>query len=354
MSNKFFNKLISLEGAVERDQNPYLNVLRSPSPSLNWTFANPGHGLPYGASMLLYGPPKGGKSIVCNSLIGQLHQDDPEAYAVVFNTEMRGAFQNNNEQFKVWGIDPERVVIYDVNEPGLIFDRIEQDLQAIMQEVCKIKLIIIDSLTAIAGRRTLNSDSVNKMQIGDQALTVKDGLLRILPVIRKNKIALVGTAHIRAELDQLEQMRGNTVKMAASWAAKHTFEYFCYVEPNRSKDGKVSLAGEEFTDPDIVDFMNNAQKTAHKIRFRVKESSMGPAGRTAEFTLDYKKGIINQYEEVFAMAKNLNILERPNNQTYQYKDKKWRGIVACLTAIKEDKTLRDELLAEIVKKDQNS
>lgn len=102
-------------------------------------------------------------------------------------------------------------------------------------------MIIIDSLTGIAGRRMLNSDTISQQQIGDQALTIKDGLMRILPVIRKHKIAMIATAHIRAEMDQLEQMRGNKVKMAAGWATKHTFEYFCYVEPNLSKDGKNDL-----------------------------------------------------------------------------------------------------------------
>lgn len=349
---KFLSKLRQLEGAVDPTTvNPLANCLQTASPSVNWAFANDGHGLPFGYGMLLYGPPKGGKSIICNSLIGSLHQQDPEAIAVVFNTEMRGALQTNSNQLAKWGIDPERFITYDVNQPEMIFDRIEHDIAAACQEGEKIKLVIIDSLTNIVGRRTLNADSVSQQQIGDQALTIKDGLMRILPVIRKHNIALVGTSHIRAELDQREQMRGKTIKMAAAWATKHTFEYFCFVEPNRSKDGKVTLAGEEFVDKEILDFMDHAQKTGHKIRFKVEENSAGPSGRTAEFTLDYNKGIINQYEEIFTLAVNYKIIQRPTNVTYTYNDKSWRGIVACLTGIRDDEALQKELLAKVFTKD---
>jgi RecA/RadA recombinase len=351
MANKFLSKLRALEGAVNPDDiNPLLMTIRTPSPSVNWAFGVPGNGLPFGAGMVLYGPPKGGKSIICNAIVGQLHKDDPDAIVIKFNTEMRGAMQDNTSQHEMWGIDPDRFVVYDVNQPEHIFDRIEQDLNAMIQDGAKIKLIIIDSLTGIVGRRSQNATTILTQQIGDQAATIKDGLMRILPTIRKNKIALIATAHVRAEMDQLEQMRGNTVKMAAAWAAKHFFEFFCYIEPNRSKTGKTNLAGEEFTDPETVDFMDKAQKTAHKIRFTVKESSIGPAGRTAEFTLDYAKGIINTYEEIFTLAKNKGILERPNNQMYKYGELQWRGIVACLTAIRDSDTLQQQLLQAIYDK----
>ena len=355
MANKFLTKLRALEGAVNPEAE-HPGVLQTPSPSVNWALKNDAygvknHGLPFGAGMLLYGPPKGGKSIITNALVGQLHRQDPEAIAIKFNTEMRGAMQDNSAQHKMWGIDPDRFVVFDANAPENIFDRIETDIGAMVQEGAKIKLIIIDSLTGISGRRTQNATTILTQQIGDHAATIKDGLGRIMTTIRKHGIALICTSHIRAELDQLEQMRGNTVKMQGAWATKHFFEFFCYVEPNRSKTGKTTLAGEDFTDSEVVDFMDKAQKTGHKIRFTLKESSLGPSGRTAEFTLDYEKGIVNTYEEIFTLAVNMGILTRPNNQTYEYKDLKWRGLVNCLSAIRDSDTLQQQLLLEVFKKD---
>lgn len=350
MANKFFTKLRALEGAVNTDYDPLAHCLRSPSPSVNWAFANVGCGLPYGYSAVIYGPPKGGKSIICNAMIGQMHKDDPEALAVTFNTELRGEIQANTQQLATWGIDPERFVVYDVNQPELIFDRIETEINALCQEGAKIRVVIIDSLKGIQGRRAMNADSVMTQQIGDEAATLQDGLKRIVPIIRKHKIALLMTTHVRAELDQKEQMRGKTIKMAGAWAAKHMAEYFIYVEPNRSKEGRVTLAGEEFLDSSVKDFMDKAEKTGHKIRFRVEESSLGVSGRTAEFTLDYEKGIINTYEEVFMLGKNLGVIEKPNNLMYKFGDQQWKGLVAMLTAIRDSEPLYNAILTEIYKR----
>jgi RecA/RadA recombinase len=350
--SKWLTKLRNLEGAVDvsKGDDAMKNCLKTPSPSVNWTFATAGNGLPFGMSMLLYGPPKGGKSIMMNALIGGLHKSDPEAIAIKFDTEMRSKFQSNSSSLAKWGIDEDRFLTYDVNQPEHIFDRIAGEIAAMCQEGAPIKLVIIDSLSNIVGRRTQNADTILTQQIGDQALTLKDGLMMILPVIRKYNIALVCTAHIRAEMDMKEQMRGKTVKMAASWATKHMFEFFAYTEPNKSKEGKVTLDGEEFSDESVVDFMNKAQKTGHKIRFRIEESSVGFSGRTAEFTLDYNKGIINQYEEIFTLAKNMGIIERPNNVTYKIGENSYRGLVACLTAIRDDEGLQQELLKKIEEK----
>ena len=80
MAKDWMKALNKLEGAVEKSYNPFAYVLRSPSPSVNFTFGN-SHGLPFGYTLILYGPPAGGKSLLSNAFIGQLHKDDPEAIA---------------------------------------------------------------------------------------------------------------------------------------------------------------------------------------------------------------------------------------------------------------------------------
>jgi hypothetical protein len=321
---------------------------------MNWAFGTEGNGMPLGTSMILWGPPKGGKSIVCNAIIGQLHKDDPEAYTISYNTELRGQFQTGEQQMKVWGIDPERHITFDVNSPELIFDKITTDIAALCEQGMKLKMIVIDSLTGIQGRRFMNATTIATQQIGDQAATLKDGLMMILPVIRKYKIALIMTSHVRAELNQQEQMRGKTIKMQAAWATKHTAEFFAFVERNQSKTGRVTLDGQEFTDETVVDFMDKAGKTGHKIRFRIDESSIGPQGRTAEFTLDYDHGLINTYEEVFVLGKNYGIIERPNNVTYKLKEQTFRGLAAMLAYLRDTPEACAEILKEVQKKDMDA
>lgn len=347
--NKFLKRLRDLEGAVSSStgDEAVLNCLRTPSPSVNWALAQPGFGLPYGCALVLYGPPKGGKSVFINGIIGQMHQDDPEAIAVKFDTELRSQFTVTETTLKKFSIDPERYIAYDVNEPKYIFDRIEKDIAAACQEGTKIKLVIIDSMSGIQGRRALNAESIDVQQIGDQAATIKDGLLRIMPTIRKYGIALIVTAHIRAEMDsQAARQTGKTVKMQAAWAAKHTFEYFCYIEPNLWKDGKQTLDGQTFTDKKVQDLMDKDMKTGHKVRLTVVDSSFPYGGRTAEFTLDFDHGITNQYEEIYSLAKNYDLITC-SGAWYNTEGLKFNGLAKCLEGLRDDKALQNTLLNKV-------
>ena len=344
-----WNKLDEVEGMVEPDagEEALMNCLKTPSPSINWAFAQPGFGLPFGAGALWYGPPKGGKSVLVSATIGQLHADDPTAKAIKLDSELRSKFQLSATNMRKFGIDPKRFKARDTNVPSEIFDFIEYDVAALCEAGENIKLVIIDSLSGIQGRRTLDADTVDTQQRGDHALTIKDGLMRILPVIRRHNIALLCTTHVRAEQDTQEAKKSGSVKMQAGWATKHIFEYFCYIERNEWKDGKMSLLNEEFNDPAVKDLMDNAQRTGHKMRFKVEDSSFPYAGRTAEFTLNYDDGIINQYEEVFQLALNHGVIQKPSAAYYKIGDETYHGAVKALTAIRDNPELQEKLLRDV-------
>lgn len=347
MSNKWYSKLMKAEGAVDPNVIPDAKVIQTPSPSINWTFGNKGHGLPQGTSLLLGGPAKSGKSFLSLNMVAKLHETDPEAIAVMFNTEFRGELQANKESLKKLGIDPERFVVYDTNEPAGIFDFISHDLKAMCQEGMPLKLIIIDSLSGIQGRRKMNADSVMQQQIGDEAATIQDGLKIILPVIKRQKISLILCTHVRDEMDPHEQMRGNKYRLQAANAAKHMCEFFAFVERNRGKTGKETLDGKALEDESMQDFMGKAGATGHKVRFKMMDTSTGVRDRVAEFTIDFERGIINQYEEVFRLGMNTGIIQKPNNVTYQYKEQSWRGLGAALAAIRDTPDLQKQILKDV-------
>lgn len=352
MAKDWMKALNKLEGAVDKAANPFAAGVRFPSPSVNFTFGNT-HLLPFGYTLIMFGPPAGGKSIILNAMIGQLHKDDPQAIAVKFNTEMREEAQTTKTQRSIWGIDDERYIAYDVNNPEMIFDRIEKDIAAMCQEGAPIKLIAIDSINAILGRRSMNAESVMVQQIGDQAKTLQDGLGRILAVQRKYKIAVVLTAQVRSEMDQLEIMRGNKFRMGAAFGVQHYGEYFMFVEQNRNAEGRADINGAKFENVDLGDIRQKggAEITGHKIRCTMKKSSVGPKLRVGEFTLDYGTGLINEHEEIFLLGKNRNIFTQPNNLTYEFGDRKWAGKPAVLDALKNDCELRQAIISEIKKRD---
>lgn len=349
-NKKLMEKLFKLDGTISKRRNVHAEVCETHSPSLNFIFGN-GWGLPQGFSLLLYGRPKGGKSLISRSLIGKLHQNDPEAVAVVFDTEMRWEAQLDDKQMETYGVDPERLAIRPVNHPAQIFDTIEKDLTALIQDGLKIKLIIIDSITAIQGRRATEQETIMTQQRGDLALTLQEGLKQILGTVRKNQIGLVLTTQIRDEQDPAEQMKRKTIKPAAAWATKHFCEYSMYVEAIDSQAGRQTLAGEDLKDLSLTVFNKDGETIGHRVRAKMTGSSMGPKNRTAEFTVHYKDGFVNQHEEVFVMGVGSGVIEKPTSMSYAFGDKKWTGAKNMMLALKNDPDLVNAVLQEIKKRD---
>lgn len=337
------------ENAIVESFNPHEKVISFPSASVNFCFGN-GHGLPQMFTLALGGPPKGGKSVLINAAIGRMHQTDPEGIAIKYDTEMRELGQMNPQQASIWGIDPNRYIAFSTNTPEGVFDHIEKDIAALCEEGMPLRLVAIDSITGIQGRRAMNADSISTQQIGDTALTLQEGFKRILKVQRKYKFAVILTCQIRAEMDSVEQMRGNKVKMALPFGVQHYAEYFMFVEPDRRKEAKADLTGKEFKNEELGDAMGNAEQTGHKIRVKMKDSSLGPKGRSGEFTFDYDRGIINQHEEAFLLGTNRGVIQ-VSGAYYTYGDNKWLGKKACLAALAESPELQQSIVDEVFRRD---
>ena len=54
------------------------------------------------------------------------------------------------------------------------------------------------------------------------------------------------------------------------------------------------------------------------------------------------------------LAKNSGIIAKPNNVTYQFGDKSWRGLKACLEAIRDDGQLQKDILSQVFEKDRET
>jgi hypothetical protein len=346
----WMGKLEKFDGAVNGEYDRYSNIIETPSPTVNFSFGK-SYGLPRGFSVVFYGPPKGGKSLLTNATIGHLHQTDPNAWAIKFDPEYREDGQLPASEAAKWGIDLDRYKCFSTNNPMEIFDRLSTEFAAMCQDGFPLALVAIDSLNGIQGRRALNSDTIETQQIGDEALTIQTGLKRVLPVQRKFNIGLIMTAHVRAEMDQLEVKRGNKVRMAASFGVQHHTEYFLYVEQNRNVLGRENLLKQKFeanVSAGISD--NKNEMTGHKIRTVMKANSMGPAGRVGEFTLDYNKGIINVHEEVFLLATHRNIITREGN-SYLFGGKKWVGKETMIVALRDSTELQSAIVKELKRAD---
>lgn len=338
-ANKWMSKLRKHENAVKYDLKKAERYLQSPSPAVNYLFGKK-FGMRPGMSMLLYGPPKSGKSLFSLALAGQLHRDDPDAIVLHFDTEMRETVPT---WAKTFGIDLDRVITYSTNRPEEIFDFIQKDVLAMLQEGAPIKMIIIDSLAAIAYPKEANAESTTNHVMGDAAQYLNRGMKAILPVIRRHGIFNILCQHVRDNMDP-QSARYKRYIIPGGNALKHLVEYWILCEKINSKDSKTF-------DSAMTDGSGNAIQTGHSIRVTMEENSLGPQNRKVEVKLDYAKGLVDSHEEIATIAVNMGVVQRPNNMTYVVGDKKWTGWNNFLLGMKDDVEMQHKLIEQIIEKD---
>lgn len=327
-------------------------ILQTDSPGINYLFGKQG-GMKAGYSMLLYGPPKSGKSLIAYSFAGHVHKTDPEAIVIKFDTEFR--HDSLDHWAKPFGIDKERFQYNMTNNPEEIFDYIANDLVALIQAEMEkkkttdpvignpVKLIIIDSLKAISYPKEANADKTTDNQMGDAASYLNKGFKKILPIIRKYKIGLISCQHVADNFDP-STARFAKYKIPGGNGLKHYVEYWMLVEKINSKDTKVF-------DSDKLDGSGRPIQLGHALRVKMEENSDGPQNRAIETDLSYINGLVNPHKEVATMAVNMGIVERPNNMSYAFDGKKWVGAANFEEAIKNDPDLQQKLIQKITAND---
>lgn len=352
----WMSKLSGLKGAVNDYKDPHDSVIGTPSPSLNFIYGN-GWGLPQGFSSIIYGPPKSGKTVITYSMAGQVHQDWDDGWVIKFDTEYRDHGQLTKGMITGYGMDMKRYKCIESNHPSEIYDQIEKEINAWCTDGLPLKLVIIDSMNGVQGvRQETNEGGIMVQQVGDVAKTNKDGLKRVLSVQRKHGFSLVMTSHVGVEMDPIEQKRGNKFKMGASVGVQHHAEYFMFVEPNRNKDGRANLLGEEMVNENFKDLNDKSERTAHKIRCVMKDSSMGPKGRFGEFTWAEGGGIINQYEEIYLLGVNRGVITKDTAHRYTipgYEMPDVKGELNMVKFVQKDKNAQDFILKELKRQDLN-
>jgi hypothetical protein len=180
--------------------------------------------------------------------------------------------------------------------------------------------------------------------MGDHALTINKGLDKIVPYCKRYGILLIASSQMRANLDPGSNIKE---KMAESWKVKHTFEYFLSIKRATAAEDKKNLAGEEFTNASVKDARGNKDVTGHKIYFKMEASSIGTAGRAGVLTLDYKKGIINQHEEIYKLGRAYGVVGGGASGNYTLKGEKIKGADAVAEKIKNDPELAKFVLEEV-------
>lgn len=348
MANKWLKQLRQYDDVVNPDYDSFApeNCLYTPSPYFNWIFANKSNGVPQNASILLFSEQKAGKSLSIYAAVLEMQRRDPNGIAIIFNTELRGQLQGGVFP----EIDQERMIIYDTNLPAEIFDRVNNDIAAMVQDGMPLRILAVDSLSNIMGVKRADAESATDHLVGDHALTVQIGLSKLVPFCKRNKILLIATSQMRGNLEAGKY--GPKEKMEASWAVKHAFEYFVSLKRAGAAEDKADIEGKTFED-EVKDARDNKLLTGHKIYVKMEASSLGPQGRSGVFTMDYEKGIINQHEEIFFLGKSTGVIKtESNNRVFIYGKEKFIGKKEAALAIRDNPEMAKSILEEVRKLDE--
>jgi RecA/RadA recombinase len=281
------------------------------------------------------------------SMIAEMHKRDKDGIAVYISTELRGQLQVRDFP----GIDQDRLLVIDSNDPVEIFDDLlDGNLKAKLQDGMPLRMIVLDSVTGILGIKRKNADTIEQHLIGDQALTIGNALANLVPWCKRNKVLLIGTAQMRANVDAGPY--GEKTKMGASFAVKHAFEMFISVKRAGSSEDKQDIEGKTFEDEETKDARGNKLLNAHKVFTKMEANSIGPAGRAGVFTLSYDQGIVNQHEEIFWLGKNMGVIATPNNRTYTFGGESFNGKKECALAIRDNPEMAKAILEQVRKLDE--
>lgn len=313
MTNKWMEKLTKEFGKAAADMaKPSDEVVALPSPSMNWVVGN--GGISRGKAACFYGPESGGKSLLAQLVVIQLQKDIPDGICVWFDAE----YSFNPEWFAKLGGDVGRLLVRQTNNPLKIFDYIEGELNEMIQDGCPIVGIVIDSVKSIRYPRDHKKESTNLVQGGSGAAYLGSAFKMILPIIRDNNITTILVQQVYEEMDQYKKMN-NPYIVPDGRALKHFCDYMLEITRVDTKDGRVEVG---------KNIYGGAQQVGHKVRVKGKKNRVGAPFRCGEFTLNYTKGIINIGEEIYELAKTLDVVYHPtnpetgktNNQMWQFAD----------------------------------
>lgn len=298
MANKWMQQLTKEFGKAAADMpKPSDHVVALPSPSMNWVVGN--GGLTRGKAVCFYGPESSGKSLLAQLVMIQLQQDIPDGICVWFDAE----YSFNPEWFKKLGGDLDRLLVRQTNDPIKIFDYIGGELNEMIQDGCPIVGITIDSVKSIRYPRDHKKETTAQVQGGSGAAYLGSAFKLILPVIRENSITTVLVQQVYEEMDQYKKMN-NPFIVPDGRALKHFCDYMLETTRIDTKDGRVEEG---------KNIYGGAQQVGHKVRVKGKKNRVGAPFRCGEFTLNYNKGIVNIGEEIYELAKTLDVVFHPVN-----------------------------------------
>lgn len=335
-ANNWYSRIQKMDKAIVADsleETGPNEKLKLQSPSLNWAL---GGGLAFGKVATIYGPESAGKSLIALLAVAALHKEDPEAWAVWYDSE----FNFDKTYAARLGIDTKRLIVVTSNQPADIFDHFVDELWPMMQEGFPLRLNVMDSIKAMRGPKEAKAKSVEDHIMGDISQVLPKAFKKIIEPIRKHKVLTICIQQVLMQMDPFKAKFNGPWTIPSGMALKHFSDYMILVDKINKKDEKI-------WDDTKLSVQGKPIQIGHRIRAKTEKNRTAAPYRVAEFSIEYGVGVVDVGREIAELGMNLGIVERPSSQTWEFGKYKERGAPNFVDRVRQTPELQRAIMEKI-------
>lgn len=294
-------------------------------------------GIPLGKITQLHGKENCGKTFLAMLMAKATLEKYPGSEVVWIDAEL--SFDKNWAR-KI-GLDPNRVIVVNTNNAaeaftflcGKINDKGKKVADGVLDLAARgelnIKLLVLDSIAQLvppseAGR------ALDSYEMASLARWLPKALRLLRPMLAKSQTAMICINQLRASM---------TPHTPDSYTGGNAYKY--------NLDFAIKLTPSTQKENVLLD--EKGEKVGHLILANVEKSRGSVNKHTAQFFLDFTKGVVRQGQEVAELAAAYGVVERPNLQVWKYGEHTVRGKDAFFALLDGDAKLRAEIVEKVKK-----
>lgn len=303
------------DSIMKLGEKPKVNVNAVPTGSIGLDAALGVGGVPRGRIIEIFGPESSGKTTLALHIVAEAQK-------------LGGICAYIDAEH---AMDPEYAKRLGVNIDDLLIsqpDTGEQGLEIVesLIRTGKMDVVVIDSVAALTPKAEIEGD-MGAHHVGTQARLMSQALRKLTAIVAKSKTIVIFINQIRM---QIGVMFGNPETTPGGKALK----FYSSVRLDIRRIAQIKK-GEEIM--------------GGRVRVKVVKNKVAAPFRQTEFDLMYNEGI-SQEGEIIALGERMGLIVKTGS-SYSYGDTKMgRGYDATRQFLKENTSIREEILSKIREK----
>ncbi len=300
------------ESIMKLGEKPKVSVNAIPTGSIGLDAALGVGGMPRGRIIEIFGPESSGKTTLSLHIVAEAQKQNGICAFIDAEHAM------DPDYAKRIGVKTDELLI---SQP----DTGEQALEIVESLVRsgKMDVIVIDSVAALTPKDEIEGD-MGAHHVGKQARLMSQALRKLTSIVAKSKTVVIFINQIRM---QIGVMFGNPETTPGGKALK----FYTSVRLDIRRIAQIKK-GEEIM--------------GGRVRVKVVKNKVAAPFRQTEFDLMYNEGI-SQEGEIIALGEKMELIQKTGT-SYSYGETKLgRGYDATRQFLKENVSIRDEILAKI-------